>query len=263
MALARLCLLALAARAAAALPNSTSAAALPADARVPEWCKSETELTWAEKKARAAKEAKLQWAKKEVKELRAKNVTIPEWLGDIVAEDERNGQMKWAVLEAKNLKENGKEVPDWMAKLVKENERQTKRWAACTVAEMRRKGEDVPEWMAESGRQGILEAAAAKAQELQKQIDELTAQRDEESSKVDAGGDAKLATNLAMGRTLANRRMNLEQQGLVVDKTLHALKHSEMPVVPKWEKQKALRDAQAAARQLLKALQVQLQEAPN
>jgi len=164
---------------------------LPANA--PEWCKSEANLTWEEKKQRVAQHATLMWAKQSVKELHEINGTVPKWMDDMVAKEAKQGQMKWAVKEAKRLKAENKEVPEWMAALVEEDNKWANRWASCKVAELEFTGEEAPLWMKENGRKGVFTAATEKLAEIQEQLDELNALKEKEVALVQAKGDIKLA----------------------------------------------------------------------
>jgi len=159
----------------------------------PEWCKSETALTWEEQRRRVSQRATLVWAKQMVKELRETNQTIPKWMDDMVTKDARQGQMKWAVKEAKRLKAESKEVPEWMAALVEEDNKWANRWAACKAAELEYSGEEPPLWMKENGRKGVFAAAAEKLAEIQEQLDELVALKEKEVALVQAKGDIRLA----------------------------------------------------------------------
>jgi len=159
----------------------------------PEWCKSESALTWEEKRQRVAQHATLMWAKQSVKEMHESNMTAPQWMEDMVTKDARQGQMKWAVKEAKRLKAENKEVPEWMSALVEEDNKWANRWAACKVAELEYSGEEPPEWMRENGRKGVFAAAAEKLAEIQEQLDELVALKEKEVALVQAKGDIKLA----------------------------------------------------------------------
>jgi len=159
----------------------------------PEWCKSETALTWEEQRRRVSQRATLVWAKQMVKELRETNQTIPKWMDDMVTKDARQGQMKWAVKEAKRLRAENEEVPEWMSALVEEDSKWANRWAACKVAELEYSGEEPPEWMRENGRKGVFAAAAEKLAEIQEQLDELVALKEKEVALVQAKGDIKLA----------------------------------------------------------------------
>jgi len=160
----------------------------------PTWCKNETELTWAQRKERMQQHSTLQWAKKMVKQLQSDaNATVPEWMGKLVAEDEKRGRMKWAVQESRRLRAEGKETPQWMEELVAEDAKWANRWAACKVAELEYSGEEPPEWMRENGRKGVFAAAAEKLAEIQEQLDELVALKEKEVALVQAKGDIKLA----------------------------------------------------------------------
>ncbi|CAK0863138.1 unnamed protein product [Prorocentrum cordatum] len=126
MALAKLCLAALAGRVAYSLsvaiaePDELEGAAAP-DA--PEWCKSSEELTVEQRKdtEQATAEAKAAWAKKEVASLVAKGEPVPSWLADTVTkDDERQNATNWAVRQAMLLKEADLEVPDWLKEKVQE-----------------------------------------------------------------------------------------------------------------------------------------------
>jgi hypothetical protein len=164
----------------------------------PEWCKSESALTWEEKKQRVAQHATLMWAKQTVKELKETNMTVPKWMDDMVAKDARQGQMKWAVKEAKRLKAENKEVPEWMAALVEEDNKWANRWAACKAAELEFAGEEAPLWMKENGRKGVYSAATERLAEIQEQLDELNALKEKEVALVQAKGDIKLAERRLM-----------------------------------------------------------------
>jgi len=159
----------------------------------PEWCKSESALTWEEKRQRIAQHATLMWAKQTVKDLRETNQTIPQWMDDMVTKDARQGQMKWAVQEAKRLKAEGKDVPEWMAALVEEDNKWANRWAACKAAELQLAGETPPVWMVENGRKGVFAAATEKLAEIQEQLDELEALKEKEVALIQARGDIRLA----------------------------------------------------------------------
>jgi len=255
MALARLSLAVLAAGGVALPLSSERTAAL-----TPEWCKSETELSAAERKARAEEQAKMDWAKKEVQELRAKNEPVSDWLREYVESDERKGRAKWGAFEAKRLKERGEEVPSWMAELEKEDQRGSDRWAACKVAEMQAAGELPPQWLVDAARRGIVDSANQKVKEIQEQIDELTTLADQESAKVDAGGDLKLADRIALASTRTQSPATIEVQGIRVERALYALKHSQGESIERWEKKKAVRDARSSAQRLLRLLEAQLQK---
>jgi len=160
----------------------------------PTWCKNETELTWAQRKERMQQHSTLQWAKKMVKQLQSDaNATVPEWMGKLVAEDEKRGRMKWAVQESRRLRAEGKETPQWMEELVAEDAKWANRWAACKVAELEYSGEEPPEWMRENGRKGVFAAAAEKLAEIQEQLDELEALKEKEVALIQARGDIRLA----------------------------------------------------------------------
>merc|ERR1719327_2108215 len=107
----------------------------------------------------------------------------------MVTEDENRGKMKWAVQEARRLKAEQKDVPKWMAELVAEDARWANRWAACKVAELKQAGEEAPAWMAENARQGVLEYASEKSQELQEEIEELDEEKQKEQALVQSQGD--------------------------------------------------------------------------
>merc|ERR1740121_2291196 len=89
----------------------------------PEWCKNTSELTWKQRKERMQQHATLEWCKGQVKKLREENESIPDWMGKIVGDDQKNGKMKWASAEAKRLIAEEKEVPAWMQDLMNENAR--------------------------------------------------------------------------------------------------------------------------------------------
>jgi len=164
----------------------------------PEWCKSESNLTWEEKKSRVAQHATLMWAKQSVKELRESNQTAPKWMDDMVDKDAKQGQMKWAVKEAKRLKAVNKEVPEWMNALVEEDTKWADRWASCKVAELEFSGDQPPQWMIENGRKGVFAAATERLAEIQEQLDELNALKEKEVALVQAKGDIKLAERRLM-----------------------------------------------------------------
>jgi len=193
----------------------------------PEWCKSETALTWEEQRRRVSQRATLVWAKQMVKELRETNQTIPKWMDDMVTKDARQGQMKWAVKEVKRLKAEGQEVPEWMAALVEEDSKWANRWAACKVAELKAAGEEVPVWMVENARKGITDYAAEKAQELQDEIDELDEEKEKELALVHAHGDVVVASEKMLARTRANHARSTAQQFNVVQKALEELDLAE------------------------------------
>jgi hypothetical protein len=187
----------------------------------PEWCKSDSALTWEEKRQRVAQHATLVWAKQSVKELRETNQTIPKWMDDMVTKDARQGQMKWAVKEAKRLKAEHQEVPEWMASLVEEDNKWANRWAACKAAELQFAGEQPPEWMVENGRKGVFAAATEKLAEIQEQIDELEALKEKEVALVQARGDIKLADKRLM---LAHRPGATKPRGAPKSKIMDLIK---------------------------------------
>jgi hypothetical protein len=195
----------------------------------PEWCKSETALSWEEQRRRVSQRATLVWAKQTVKELRETNQTIPKWMDDMVTRDARQGQMKWAVKEARRLKAENQEVPEWMAALVEEDGKWANRWAACKVAELQFSGEQPPEWMIENGRKGVFAAASEKLAEIQEQIDELEALKEKEVALVQAHGDIRLAER----RQLASHRPTAIIPQDSSKKVLNGARHRRvMPAMP-------------------------------
>jgi len=190
---------------------------------IPEWCKNDTQLTWKQRKERMQQHATLQWCKKEVKELREKNETVPAWMDKLVTDDENKGRMKWAVQEAKRLKAEQKEVPDWMTALVAEDNKWANRWAACKAAELRAAHEEVPQWMTENGRLGIMEYASEKAQELQEQIEELDDEKQKETALVQAQGDAEVANQRILARSKETRVRSAGQQLRILQEALAEL----------------------------------------
>jgi len=196
----------------------------------PEWCKSETALTWEEQRRRVSQRATLVWAKQMVKELRETNQTIPKWMDDMVTKDARQGQMKWAVKEVKRLKAEGQEVPEWMAALVEEDSKWANRWAACKAAQLKAAGEEAPAWMVENGRKGTIEAAAEKAQELQEQIEELDSEKEQEVAIVDAHGDYSLASQRMTAISRALRTTTLSQQTHALGDAIEGLEHFEVQI---------------------------------
>mmetsp|Transcript_95708 Transcript_95708/g.252884 ORF Transcript_95708/g.252884 Transcript_95708/m.252884 type:complete len:301 (+) Transcript_95708:78-980(+) len=202
---------------------------LPDDA--PTWCKNETELTWAQRKERMQQHSTLQWAKKMVKQLQSDaNATVPEWMGKLVAEDEKRGRMKWAVQESRRLRAEGKETPQWMEELVAEDAKWANRWAACKAAQLKAAGEEAPAWMVENGRKGTIEAAAEKAQELQEQIEELDSEKEQEVAIVDAHGDYSLASQRMTAISRALRTTTLSQQTHALGDAIEGLEHFEVQI---------------------------------
>jgi len=165
--------------------------ALPGNA--PDWCRSEGNLTWEEKRRRVEQRATLQWAKQQVKELIEKNQTVPKWMDEMVTRSTKDGQMKWAAKEAKRLKQEKKDAPEWMAALEEEDDKWANRWAACKLSELQFAGQDPPEWMKENGRKAVYASAMGKLAEIQEQIDELEAMKEKEVALVQARGDIRLA----------------------------------------------------------------------
>jgi len=185
----------------------------------PEWCRNDTNLSWTQRKQRMQQHWTLQWAKEEVKKMRAakpSNTTVPTWMADIVDQDSKRGRMKWAVQEARHLKEQGKPVPEWMAQMVEEDAKWANRWAACKASELKSQGEEPPRWMIDNGRKGIMEYADEKATELQRQIDELEASREREDTIAEAKGDLKLARkrNLAYEKVIKTRSVSEQMKML-------------------------------------------------
>jgi len=193
----------------------------------PEWCKNETELSWKQRKERMQQHATLQWCKKQYRELTEKNESVPQWMEKMVTEDENRGRMKWAVQEAKRLRAEQKEVPQWMADMVAEEARWANRWAACKVAELRQSGDEVPAWMEQNARQGLVEFATEKAQELQDEIDELEEEKEKETALVRAQGDSVEATRRLLARTKKTVARSAEQQLRVVQEALEELDQAE------------------------------------
>jgi len=193
----------------------------------PTWCKNETQLTWLQRKDRMQQHNTLLWAKKMVKQMLEDNATVPEWMYNIVSADERKGKSRWAVQEAKRLKAEGKDTPQWMKDLVAEDARWANRWAACKYAELKAIGEEVPTWMVENGRQGILDAATEKAEELQGQIEELDAEKEQEAALVDARGDTTLASQRVLASDREFRTRTLSGQTHVLEQDLEDLDRAE------------------------------------
>jgi len=193
----------------------------------PEWCKNDTQLTWKQRKERMQQHTTLQWCKKQYKELTEKNESVPSWMEKMVTEDENRGKMKWAVQEARRLKAEQKEVPTWMADLVAEDARWANRWAACKVAELRQAGEEAPAWMAENARQGVMEYASEKSQELQEQIEELDEEKDKETALVQAQGDPVEANKRLLARTKKAFARSTAQQFRLLQEALEELDQVE------------------------------------
>jgi len=198
---------------------------LPSDA--PAWCKAEADLTWKQRKERMEQHATLDWAKKQARRLHEENETVPEWMDKLVSDDEKRGKMKWAVSEGKRLRAEGKEVPQWMADLEAEEHKWANRWAACKSAELRAAGDDVPVWMVENGRQGTMEAATEKAEELQEEIDELEEQKQEETALVGAQGDVSVAGQRLLSRSRKVDSTTLSEQSQVLGVALEMLDEAE------------------------------------
>jgi len=263
MALAKLCLAALAGRVAYSLsvaiaePDELEGAAAP-DA--PEWCKSSEELTVEQRKEQATAEAKAAWAKKEVASLVAKGEPVPSWLADTVTKDERQNATNWAVRQAMLLKEADLEVPDWLKEKVQESEKGANRWAACKAAELRKAGEEVPQWMADNARKAIVEAANEKIQDLQDEISELEGLQEEEAAKVEAGGDMVVAKEKALAATKASTKLTVDSQGQAVSHAMLLLSEARGDKMAgdtvKWTS--ALMEAKGAAKRLLKVLDLEL-----
>jgi hypothetical protein len=193
----------------------------------PEWCKNETQLTWKQRKERMQQHATLQWCKKQYRELTEKNESVPEWMEKLVTEDENRGRMKWAVQEAKRLRAEQKEVPQWMAEMVTEEARWANRWAACKVAELKQSGEEAPAWMVQNARQGVMEYAQEKAQELQDEIEELDDEKEKEMALVRAQGDTAEANRRLLARTRKTFVRSTAQQFRVLQEALEELDQVE------------------------------------
>lgn len=194
---------------------------------MPEWCKNDTQLTWKQRKERMQQHTTLQWCKKQYKELTEKNETVPQWMEKMVTEDENRGKMKWAVQEARRLKAEQKEVPKWMAELVAEDARWANRWAACKVAELKQAGEEAPAWMAENARQGVLEYASEKSQELQEEIEELDEEKQKEQALVQSQGDPVEANRRLLARTRKTFVRSTAQQFRALQEALEELDQVE------------------------------------
>jgi hypothetical protein len=263
MALTRLCLAALAARAAHSLsvaiaePDEPEGVTAP-DA--PEWCKSSAELTVEQRKEQAAAEAKAAWAKKEASSLIAKNEPVPTWLAETVAKDEKRNATNWAVRQAMLLKEAELEVPDWLKEKVEESEKGANRWAACKAAELKKAGEEVPQWMADNARKGVMQAANEKIEDLQEEINELEGLQEVEAAKVEAGGDIEVAKVKALAATKSSARLTVDSQGKAVSQAMLTLTEARDERIAgdtaKWTS--ALMEAKGAARRLLKILDLEL-----
>jgi len=198
---------------------------LPADA--PAWCKAEADLTWKQRKERMEQHATLEWAKKQAKRLQEENETVPEWMDKLVADDEKRGKMKWAAAEGKRLRSEGQEVPQWMAELEAEDRKWANRWAACKSAELKAAGDEVPAWMAENARNGIMEAAKEKAEELQEQLDELEQEKDEETALVGAQGDVTVANQKLLAKSRKVDTTTVAHQTRVLEVALEVLDEAE------------------------------------
>jgi len=193
----------------------------------PEWCKNETELTWKQRKERMQQHATLQWAKKQAKELREENKTMPEWMERIVTDDENRGKLKWAVSEFKRMKAEGKEAPEWMTALVKEDERWGNRWAACKAHELKLQKEEVPVWMLDNARRGIMEYAEEKAAEISEQIQDVEAEKERDDALVQANGDVEEANNQLLYRAKKDKHMTTAGQLNVLEAAMDRFNEAE------------------------------------
>jgi len=194
---------------------------------IPEWCKNDTQLTWKQRKERMQQHTTLQWCHKQYKELTEKNESVPEWMEKMVTDDENRGKMKWAVQEARRLKAEQKDVPKWMTELVAEEARWANRWAACKVAELKQVGEQAPAWMADNARQGVMEYAQEKSQELQEEIEELDEEKQKETALVQAQGDPVEANKRLLARTKKAFARSSAQQFRVLQDALEELDRVE------------------------------------
>jgi hypothetical protein len=234
----------------------------------PTWCKNDSQLTWLQRKERMQQHNTLLWAKKMVKQMLEDNSTVPEWMYKIVSEDEKKGKSRWAVQEAQRLKAEGKETPKWMEDLVAEDARWANRWAACKGAELRALGEAVPAWMVENGRKGVLDAASEKAEELQEQIEELDAEKEQEAALVDAQGNATLANQRMLARNREFHTRTLSQQTHALEQDLEDLDRAEGEMLNEGmapasirKLKQALRKARAAAHSVSKMLDLKMAKA--
>lgn len=198
----------------------------------PEWCKNETQLTWKQRKQRMQQHATLEWCRSQVKDLRAKNDTVPDWMQKIVEDDEKKGKMKWAAEEYKELREKGKgdEAPAWMVELAAESDKWSNRWASCKAAELKSRHEEVPKWMDDNAHKGIMDYAAEKAQEIQMQINELEAEREQEEALVHANGDMQVASQRMLARDRTAKTQTVSQQFRALEEALGDLGKAEEDV---------------------------------
>jgi len=272
MPLVKFCFAALAARVAGTDPKHVSLLGFAFDPEddsaprdAPEWCKSSDELTALQRKERAVAEGKLAWAKKEAEELGAKNEASPEWLREMVTKGKQQQGLNWALDEAKRRKVAGEPMPEWLIDRVKEGQKGAQRWAACRRAELRAAGEEVPQWMADNARQAIVDAANEKIQDLQEEISELQEMEQNETIKVDAGGDVEKAEKWQLAATEARERakawagpssmVSVEAQGEAMQLALAALTE---PRVNRVEARGGIEDAKSAAKRLLEAIDIEL-----
>jgi len=199
------------------------------DEGAPEWCKNETQLSWKQRKERMQQRATLEWCRSQVKQLRIKNDTIPDWMQKIVEDDENKGKMKWAADEYRRMQEQGKanEAPAWMVDLAQENNKWANRWASCKAAELRSRNEEVPKWMDDNAHKGIMDYAAEKAQEIQTQIDELEQEKDQEEFLVQSNGDTRIASERMLARNRLASVRTVSQQFRVLEEALAELETAE------------------------------------
>merc|ERR1740121_3388245 len=115
----------------------------------------------------------------------------------------------------------------WMAELVAEGARWANRWAACKVAELKQAGEEAPAWMAENARQGVLEYASEKSQELQEEIEELDEEKQKEQALVQSQGDPVEANRRLLARTKKTFARSTAQQFRVLQEALEELDQVE------------------------------------
>merc|ERR1719356_2058128 len=130
-------------------------------------------------------------------------------------------------MEARRLKAEQQDVPKWMAELVAEDARWANRWAACKVAELKEAGEEAPAWMVENARQGVMEDAQEKSQELPDEIEELDEEKQKETALVQAQGDPVEANKRLLARTKKAFARSTAQQFQVVQEALEELDQVE------------------------------------